>query len=142
MRTHRLIQRMSAISVAVWVVAVAAYYLFFAKISFEGTTVTGSQGEPPITTTYSGQLPWLAEADPIAVIAMSGLSLLLAAGAVAAWRGYLAIATGLSILVLAAAYITGFSIGGLFFPGAVALSLSTLGLALEKVWAHFNHPAP
>jgi hypothetical protein len=134
MKVLPTIRRILALVVAVWAVAVAAYYLFFAKISFESITVSA-------TTRYSGQTAWLSEAEPIAVVAMLTFSLLLAAGAVAGWRGALVIAATLSLLELVATYITGLSIGGLYFPGAIGMLLCTAVLAIEKRTGHLHPPA-
>ena len=141
MKVLRTIRRILAVAVAVWAVTVAAYYLFFAKISFESITVSANEGEPSATTRYSGQTAWLSEAEPISVVAMLTFSLLLAAGAVAEWRGALAIAATLSLLALVATYITGFSIGGLYFPGAIGMFLCTAVLAIEKLSRHLHRPA-
>ena len=141
MKVLATIRRILALVVAVWAVAIAAYYLFFAKISFQSITVSVNEGEPSATTRYSGQTAWLSEAEPIAVVAMLIFSLLLAAGAVAGWRGALVIATTLSLLALVATYITGLSIGGLYFPGAIGMLLCTTVLAIEKRTGHLHPPA-
>jgi hypothetical protein len=119
-------------------VTVAAYYLFFAKISFESITFSANKGEPSATTKSSGQTAWLSEAEPISVVAMLTFSLLLATGAVAEWRGALAIAATLSLLALIATYLTGFSIGGLYFLGALGMFLCTAVLAIEKLARHLH----
>ncbi len=64
MKMLRTIRRILAVAVAVWAMAVVAYFLFFAKISFESETVSVNEGEPPVTTRYSGQIPWLSEPSP------------------------------------------------------------------------------
>ena len=115
MKVLPTIRRILALVVAVWAVTVAAYYLFFAKISFESITVSPNEGEPSATTRYSGQTAWLSEAEPIAVVAMLTFSLLLVAGAVAGWRGALVIAATVSLLALVVTFITGLSIGAFIF---------------------------
>jgi len=134
-------RRTLALAVAVWALAVAGYFLFFAKISFESITISSNQGEPPVTTRSSGQIAWLSEAEPLSVAAMLTFSLLLSASAAAQWRGALAVAAPLSLLALVATYITGFSIGGLYFPGAAGALLGTAVLAIEKLSGRLNRPA-
>ena len=56
-------RRTLALAVAVWALAVAGYFLLFAKISFESITISSNQGEPPVTTRSSGQIAWLSEAE-------------------------------------------------------------------------------
>jgi hypothetical protein len=67
-------------------------------------------------------------------------SLLLAVIAVAEWRGWLWFAAPLTLLALVGTFITGFSIGGLYFPGAVAAVLGSLLLAAEKLASHPDRP--
>ena len=134
-------RRLLALAVAVWGLAIAAYFIFFAKISFESVTFSGNQGETSVTTRMSGKTAWLSEAELTSVAAMLAFSLLLLASAVALWRGALAIATPLSLLALVAAYITGFSIGILYFPGAAGAFLCTAVLAIEQLLRHINRPA-
>ena len=56
------------------------------------------------------------------------------AGALAAWRGSLSGMAVLAVVTLAGSYVTGFSIGGLYFPGALALALAP-GWPASKLWA-------
>ncbi len=134
MKVLRIIRRVLAVAVALWAIGVAVYFLFFAKVSFESVTSTGEPGTLPVTTTTTGQLPWVSQVEPFSIAVMISFSLLLAAAAFADWRGLLALAIPLCFLSLAAAFITGFSIGGLYFPGAAVASLGMLILALEKIW--------
>jgi len=137
----RTIRRILAVAIAVWAVTVAAYYLFFAKISFESITASANEGELSATTRSSGQTAWFSEAEPLSVVAMLTFSLLLVTGAVAEWRGALAIAATLSLLALVATYLTGFSIGGLYFPGAIGMVLCSAVLAIEKRSRHLHRSA-
>ena len=141
MKVLPTIRKVLALIVAVWAVAVEAYYLFFATSSFESVTISANEGEPSARTGSSGQTAWLSEAEPIAVVAMFTFSLLVAAGAAASWRGKLVIATTLSLLALVATYITGFSIGGLYFPGAMGMLLCSAVLAIEKRTEQLHPPA-
>jgi hypothetical protein len=120
------------VTVALWALALTIYFLFFAKISFESSTASQAIGGPLVTTTTSGQLPWLSQAQPIAIALMFAFSLLLAGTAVAVWRGVLVVAAPLTLLLLVATFITGFSIGGLYFLGVVVLFLEVVLLTIEK----------
>lgn len=140
MKILRTLRKVLAVAVALWALALTVYFLFFAKISFESTTATSTPGQPPVTTTTSGQNPWLSQAQPISIAFMIAFSLLLAGTGFAVWRGALGIALSLSFLALVFTFITGFSIGGLYFPGAVAAFLGTLLLAVEKLTRRSDRP--
>jgi uncharacterized membrane protein len=71
---------------------------------------------------------------------MIAFSLLLAGTSFAVWRDALGIALTLSLLALVFTFITGFSIGGLYFPGAVVAFLGTLLLAVEKLTRRPDRP--
>ncbi len=140
MKILRSIRRVLAVGVALWALAVTVYFVFFAKISFESITSTGTSGQPPVTTTTSGQNPWLSQAGPVAIIVMIAFSLLLAGTAVAVWRGTLALAAPLTLVVLIVTFITGFSIGGLYFLGAAVLFLEVVLLSIEKFVGRPDRP--
>jgi hypothetical protein len=140
MKILRSIRRVLAVVVALWALALTVYFVFFAKISFESITSTGTPGQPPVTTTTSGQNPWLSQAGPVAIVVMFAFSLLLAATAVAMWRGTLAVAAPLTLLVLVVTFITGFSIGGLYFLGAAVLIMEVVLLAIEKFVSRPDQP--
>jgi hypothetical protein len=125
--------RILAVAVALWAVLVAVYLLFYAKVSYQGVSLSATQGEPPISTQYSGQQSWVSYAEPISIAIMLAFSAALVAGAIAAWRGNLLLLAGLSIFMLLASFISGFSIGGFYFPGAAGLSLCTVLVAIEKL---------
>ena len=141
MKALRATYRMIALATVVWALGVTSYFLFFAKISYESVTVSASQGEPPVTTHHSGQAPWVTEAGLVSVAAMLTFSLLLGVGAAAASRGLLAVAAPLSLLTLAGSYVTGFSIGGYYLPGAAGLFLCTALVVIEKLSRRLNRPA-
>jgi hypothetical protein len=65
---------------------------------------------------------------------------LLAAIAWAEWREALAFAVPLTLLALVGTFITGFSIGGLYFPGAAAALLGSVLLAIEKLAGRPRRP--
>jgi hypothetical protein len=140
MKILRIIRRVLALAVGFWALGLTLFYLFFARISYESTTATGVPGQPPVTTTTSGQLPWLSQAGPLAVVVMLAFSLLLAGTAFALWRGALAFVIPLTLLALIGTFITGFSIGGLYFPGAAALFFGVLLLAAEKLVNRTSRP--
>jgi hypothetical protein len=140
MKALLIIRRILALAVAIWALGVTVFFLFFARESFESTTASSTSGGIPVTTTTSGQIPWITQAGPFSVAVMLTFSLLLATSAWALWRGALALAIPLSFLSLAAAFITGFSIGGLYFPGAAGAFLGMCFLSIEKLLSRFNRP--
>jgi hypothetical protein len=141
MKVLRTIRRVLALAVALWAVGVAVFFLVFAKVSYQTTSATGVPGQPPITATTTGQVPWISQVGALATAVMLAFSMLLAAAAFAEWRGVLAAAIPLCFLSLAAAFITGFSIGGLYFPGAAVAFLGMLILAIEKILAKSIPPS-
>jgi cation transport ATPase len=141
MKVLRTIRRVLALAVGIWALALTVYFLFFARISFESTTATGVPGQSPVTTTTSGQLSWLSQAQPISIVFMLAFSLLLMAAAAALWRSFMAISVPLTLLALVFTFISGFSIGGLYFPGAVAALLGVLLLVAEKIANRPERPA-
>jgi len=122
------INKFLAMTVALWAVASAVYFLAIAQTSYQGISISASEGEPPTSTAFSGQQSWASSAGPTAIAAVLTMSGFLVAGALAAWRGSLSGMAPLAVVTLAGSYITGFSIGGTYFPGALALALGT-GLA-------------
>jgi hypothetical protein len=133
MNALRVIRRIFAVAVALWALALAVFYLFFAKISFESTTATGVPGQLPVITNTSGQISWISQALPVAVAFMLAFSVLLFLAAIGIWRSSLTIALPLSLFALVFSFITGFSIGGLYFPGAAVAFLAGLLLVVEKI---------
>lgn len=133
MKALSIIRRVLALAVAIWALALIVLYLFFGKISFKSSTTTGIPGQPSVTATTTGQLPWLSQAQPISIAFMLAFSLLLMAAAMALWRASLAFSIPLTLFALVFTFITGFSIGSLYFPGAVAAFLGVLLLAVGKI---------
>ena len=119
--------------VAVCAVAAVIYFLFFARVSFESITISANQGETAVTARSSGQQSWISTAEPMGVAVMLVLSLLLFGGALAAWRGALLPLAAISVIALIGSYITGFSIGVLYLPGALGLVICTILTGLDQL---------
>jgi hypothetical protein len=115
-------------------------FLAFAQTSYQGITISASEGEPPTSTSYSGQQSWASSAGPIAITAVLTMSGLLVAGALAVWRGSLSGMATLAAVTLAGSYVTGFSIGGLYFPGALALALGAGLAGVEALGKRVRRP--
>jgi hypothetical protein len=122
----RTINQILAIAVIVWGVAVPVYLIFFAQVSFESTTSSTVQAEPPAPATVTGSQPWITVAEPVSILILLAFSALLIGGGIAVWKGALAEMIILAMLALVGSYMTGFSIGGLHLPGAIALALATV----------------
>ena len=134
------INKAIAIAVALWAVAAAVYFRAFAQTSYQGISISASEGEPPTSTPYSGQQSWASSAGPIAIAAVLTMSGLLVAGAFAAWRGSLSGMAVLAVVSLAGSYVTGFSIGALCFPGDLALAFATGLACVEDVGRRLRGP--
>jgi len=115
-----------AITAVLWAVGVAVYLLAFATATTESVETSGTPHQPPVTTRTVEQIPFVIFAGTPAIFAVIIFSSLLVIGAVFSWRTALLPATIISILTLVATYITGFTIGGFYFLGVVALCISTL----------------
>ena len=126
MRALRTINKILAIAIIVWGVAVPVYLIFFAQVSYASTTTSATQGEPAATTTVSGSQPWITAAEPVSILILLAFSGLLIGGGIAVWKRALAEMIILAMLALVGSYMTGFSIGVFFLPGAIALALATL----------------
>ena len=126
MKALRIVNRILAIAIIFWGIAVPVYLIFFAQVSYESTTSSSTQGEPAVTETVSGTLPWITTTEPVSIIILMGLSALLIGGGIAVWKNALAEMIVLAMLAFIGSYMTGFSIGGLYLPGAIALVLATL----------------
>jgi hypothetical protein len=115
-----------AITAIIGAIVAAVYLLVFATATAESVEMSGTPDQPPVTTRTVEQIPFVIYAGTTAIVAVIIFSSLLIAGAVFAWKAALLPAAIISILTLVATYITGFTIGGFYFPGVVALCLSTL----------------
>jgi hypothetical protein len=142
MKVLRIVRRSLALAVAIWALALAVFYLFFATISYESTSAAGVPGQPPVITNSSGQIPWISQAGPVAVAFMLAFSVMLVITAIAIWRGALAVALPLSLVALVFTFITGFSIGGLYFPGAAVAFLGVILIIPQKLSDRPNRPIP
>jgi len=129
----QMIIRILAIAIIVWGIAVPVYLLAFARVSVTSTTSSSSQGEAPVTETVSGTQPWRTAAEPVSVLIVLAFSALLVGGGIAAWKGALAELIILSMLTLVGSFMLGFSVGGLYLPGAIALALAA-ALAAVAAW--------
>jgi hypothetical protein len=138
MSTIRLVNRILAIAIILWGIAVPVYLVFFAKVSYASTTSSATPGEPAVTETVSGTQPWIDYAEPVSVLIMLGFSALLIGGGIAVWKNALAEMIILAMLALIGNYVTGFSIGGLYLPGTIGLALGT---ALAVIVARQVKPA-
>ena len=126
MRALRTVNKILAIAIIVWGVAVPVYLIFFAQVSYASTTASATQAEAAAGTTVSGSQPWISAAEPVSIIILLAFSALLIGGGIAVWKSALAEMIILAMLALVGSYMTGFSIGGLYLPGAIALALATL----------------
>jgi cell division protein FtsW (lipid II flippase) len=113
--------------------AAAVYFLGFAQVSYSGVSVSGAQGQAPLTTSFSGHEPWRLTAEPLAIAFLLSLTIVMVVGGLAAWRGVLGMTIACALLALVASYISGFSIGLLYLPGALALTLSAALLAIDSL---------
>jgi len=120
------LSRVLAMIAILWAVAAAIYLLAFATATSESIEMSRMPDQPPITTRTVKQVPFVSYAGPTAIAAVITFSSLLIFGAVLAWKATLLPAGIISILALVASYITGFTIGGFYFPGAAALCISTI----------------
>jgi hypothetical protein len=122
----QMINRILAIAIIFWGIVVPVYLLAFAQVSYTSTTSSAVQGEAPTTEVVSGSQPWRSGVQPVSVLIMLVFSALLVGGGIAVWKGALAELVILTMLALVGSYMTGFSIGGLYLPGTIALTLATV----------------
>jgi hypothetical protein len=125
LRALHITVRILAIAVILWGIAVPVYLLAFARVSYTSVTSSASQGEASQAQTVTGSQPWRTVAEPVSVLILLAFSALLVGGGIAAWKGALAELIILSMLALVGSFMLGFSIGGLYLPGAIGLALAT-----------------
>jgi hypothetical protein len=134
------LSKVMAIAAIFWAVAVTVYLLAFATATSESVVASGIPDQSPVTTRTVKEIPFISYAGPTAIAAVIAFSSLLISGAVLAWKATLLPAEVISILALVATYVTGFTIGGLYFPGAAALCISTV-LAFVVTRTDWNREA-
>jgi hypothetical protein len=142
MKVLRIFRRALSLAVAIWALVLAVFYLFFATISYESSSASGVPGQPPVITFSTGQIPWISQVGPVAVAFMLAFSVMLVITAITIWRGALAVALPLSLVALVFTFITGFSIGGLYFPGAAVAFLGALLIIPQKLPDRPNRQIP
>jgi len=140
MKVLNILTKSMAIVTAVWAAGIAIYFLFFAQVTIQGVNISATQGQPPASVPFVEHQNFALYAGASGIAAVLAFALLLIAGAYTAWRGSLGALALLAVLSLVASFITGFSIGLAFLPGALALSLSTvlagLGWLLQRSNRH------
>lgn len=141
MKILRSVSGLLTIAIGLWALAFPVYFLVFAKVSYETETLSLSQGEPPVRTTHSGQESWISSTDSVSKAVMLALSALLGAGALAAWRGSLRVMAALSLVTMLASYVTGFTLGVFYFPGAALLTFRTALSAVDTLLRRAKRPA-
>ena len=116
---------------ALWAIGISIY-VFFSPQVVQEITATNVSGEPQVveefttvTTWYKVQGLW----GSILLVLFAGLYLL---GAVLARRARYGILALLCVVALLSSYLTGLSIGLLYLPAALSMSLGTLMMFLAR----------
>jgi hypothetical protein len=125
LKTLQTTNRILAIAIIIWGIAVPVYLLLFARVSYTSTTSSAVEGGANAPETVTGSQPWRSMAEPVSVLIVLAFSALLVSGGIAAWKGALAELIILTMLALVGSFMLGFSIGGLYLPGAIGLALAT-----------------
>lgn len=132
---HRLIYvgKFVVALAAAWAVG-ASIYVFFSPLSGQGVTVRRTFGESgSVVETFMTEQSWYESQGlwgVFVLVIFAGLYLL---AVYLAWRrSYVALAI-LSVFAIAASIITGFSIGGIYFPAAVGLVIGALILLAARL---------
>jgi len=126
MKIPSTLSKVMATITIIWAIATAVYLLAFATITVESVETSAIPNQPAVTTRTVEHIPFSTTAGTTAIVAVIIFSSLLFLGAVFAWKATLLPAGVISVLALVATYMTGFSIGGFYFLGVVALCTSTL----------------
>jgi hypothetical protein len=122
-----------SLGIAAWAVGIAVYLLLFAQLTYQGVTTTTEAGQPPVTTSFTRQERLITAAEPFTVVFILAFSAILAGGAFAARRGFIVSATVLAGISLVFSFISGFSIGLLYLPAALALTICALLLGIDRL---------
>jgi hypothetical protein len=138
-RVLRIVNKILAIGIIAWGIAVPVYLFGFARVSYTSTTSSAASGEGAVSTTVSGSQPWITVAEPVSILIILAFSAMLIGGGIAAWKSALAEMIILAMLALVGSYMTGFSIGLFYLPGAIALALATV---LSAIAAQMKKKTP
>ena len=133
MTTLQRLSNLLHIITVVLAIVPTIYLLGFAQVTYKGVTVTGAPGQPDVTTEFTRTERFVDTAGPVAIIFTLAFSGVLGFGAYAARKGWLGAAAAAAVLALIGAYITGFSIGLLYFPAVLALALCALVLGFGRL---------
>ena len=111
---------------ALWAIG-ASLYILLAPISGQGVTLRRNFGEQrSVVETFTTEQSWY-EAQGlwgvVVLVIFAGLYLL---AVHFAWRSSYIALTVLSVIAIALSIVTGFSIGGLYFPAAVGLFIGAM----------------
>ena len=136
MKLHILLSRILAGLTALWAINITFYLLLVAQVTIQGDQMSASEGQPPVSTPIIQHLSFAQYTGIPGMVAVFAFALLLIAGAYASWRGSLRALILLAVLALVASYVTGFSIGGAFLPGALALAVSAVINGLDLLMQH------
>ena len=132
MKLLNILSKSLAAATAMWAAGIAVYFLFFAQVTIRGVNLSATTGQPPVSQAYTQYQNWALYNGVSGVTAVLAFALLLIAGAYTAWRGSLGALVLLTVLALVASFITGFSIGGAFLPGAFGLLASLILRFIRK----------
>ncbi len=140
MKIFSTLCKVMAFIAILWAIGAAGYLLAFATATSVSVETSVTLDQPPVTTRTVEQIPFSIYAGTGGMVATIIFSSLLILGALFAWRGALTPAIVISALALAAAFITGFSIGIFYLPGVAALSISTVLAVIVALLRVPNNP--
>ena len=111
---------------ALWAIG-ASFYILFAPISGQGVTLRRNFGEPlGFVDTFTTEQSWYEAQGLWGVFVLVIFASLYLLAVHFAWRSSYIALTILSVTAIALSIVTGFSIGGLYFPAAVGLFIGAM----------------
>lgn len=117
---------------AIWALG-ASLYIFFSTVSVHGVSGVIFRDSGEVVQTISWEQSWYEAQGLWGVSWLILFSMLYLFAARVAWRGNIKALTGLSVTALVLSIVTGFSIGGAYFPAALCLLIGTLMFFLSTL---------
>ena len=117
---------------ASWAIG-ASFYVFFSPISGQGVTSGGSRGSGVIVETFITEQSWYEAQGLWGDFVLLVFAAVYLVAVRLAWRSNFIALAILSLITVALSVITGFSIGGIYLPAALALFIGALIFLSSKL---------
>ena len=132
---HRLIYvgKFVVALAAAWAIG-ASIYVFFSPLSGQGVTVRRTFGESgSVVETFMTEQSWYEAQGLWGIFVLAVFAGIYLFAVRLAWNGHYNALTIVSVITIALSIVTGFSIGGIYFPAAAGLVVGALILLAARL---------